>query len=315
MSIDGPNPSLISREDTSGQAHEAFCKISATLEQSVDIATHICGWVLGKGPLESWETVGLGIYRHMIEMGDAASVLVRQRIDHSCSLLARSQFEAYLCLRFLLAGDRAQLASAFLFCEKYDGYLAAKGLLKRIDDGEDADRGEIALIYKRNEDKARRAVEEWERSEKQQRNDSIKSAWQSARKTTGHRVPKWYSFWDGPRDVRDLARSLEEEVYYIMLYKHWSAKNHVASVLTSFESHGARSASMLGFRNGLAVPQYAIVMHALLNGASMHVVKAMTPEKTDDFGKWYLNTGRPSREWLKNVKFVWPPTEDQAGAE
>jgi Family of unknown function (DUF5677) len=236
-----PAKSILDREGAIARAHESIDQSCLLLREIVNFATvaftQIAESPVYQGSAENEETAQLILYLHMIEMADGTEVLLSQSCVAPAEPLVRSLFEAYLSIMYILA-DQAHLAQRSLawqvgyvhdqiralerldpnttsgatfkqtFANSQYGPLTPGGSLPDIQSSLDDYRGLLA------QPQFAPIEAEWQRLS--QKNISQKNK----------RIPKWYSLFGGPADLRMLARRLDHEPDYDLLYGNMSTTVH-----------------------------------------------------------------------------------------
>lgn len=307
MIIADPILELLDRGPASGEAGKAFQELYWVLKRDVDLGTHVIEWIVSKPNAVRWEVVALALYLHVIDLTDAGSVLIRERISGTCKLIARSQFETWLSLKYLLDDHGADRALAYSYCSHLESLRAAEEFIRRAKQTDSARDEYAAKVYPKMLPKA---LEHQTRLQEIVNRDTYADIRSEYARVTGNkatRIPKWYSLFNGPTNLRELAVLTGDEEYYVWLYKHWSGHLHGECALTSFTKDKEDGAlSVEGFRNGLDAPQITLCMHTFAVGASHKIVEAVVPEKSHDLGQWYLKQGRSRLNWMSSLQFVTP---------
>ncbi len=169
-------------------------------------------------------------YLHILEMADGIEVLLSKSCVNPTKPLLRSLLEASLSLHYLLSADTKRRCFAWLIAyyhgrqSWYESMSAdtARGqkLRKEMED----DR-----IKFPNEIPEQLLAERIANLEKLFRSENFADADREYQANSGGRR-EWYSLYDGPTNLRDLAKSLGKLWYYEQLYRPWSKVTHALDV-------------------------------------------------------------------------------------
>lgn len=304
MIIDKPIPELLDRDQATGEAGKAFQGLYWVLMRDVNMGTHVMQWVLSKPKLETWEAVALAFFRHVVELADAGSALIRERIDKPCMLMARSQFETWVALKYLLAAEHETRAQAYVYCDRMESLRAAEKFIVSAEKNDSGDE-HTAEVYRNGLGKAQ---ESRARLEELLAKDSYGLIRDEYAKSSGNktRAIKWYSLFGGPSNLRELSKRTGDEHYYVWLYKTWSGHLHGERTLTALSKQDVGKMAMEGFRNGEHAPEITVCMHSFTVGAARNIVESIVPARREDFCDWYLRQGRTKLQWMTSIRFV-PP--------
>jgi hypothetical protein len=304
MIIDKPISELLERAEASGDGGKAFKEFYWVLMRDVDMGTHVMQWIMSKPKLETWEAVALAFFRHVVELADAGSALIRERIDKPCMLVARSQFETWLGLKYLLAAEHVTRAKAYIYCDRLESLRATEKFIFSAENDESTDE-HTAKVYRDGLTKARESRTQLAELLAKESYRPIREEYE---KCSGGkpRAIKWYSLFGGPSNLRELSKRTGDEHYYVWLYKTWSAHLHGERTLTALSKEDVGKMAMEGFRNGVNAPEITLCIHSITVAAAQIIVKSIVPPRVGDFGDWYLRQGRTKLQWMSSIRFVQP---------
>ncbi|WP_153979271.1 DUF5677 domain-containing protein [Paenibacillus xylanilyticus] len=223
--------------------YEALLKeISRVIEQCVDFGGTVLE-TIQKHPINEYtdSTVYL-LLRDYLEYLDGISILVRGGNTEAAIPIIRSMFEHFLSIRFILSKHSADRAASYHVAHiksriklhkqfskeeigKFQKMLKDSDYsftLTEVDATEQIQNLNTLLMGK-----YKRINDEWEETRK--RNKKEKS---------GGKTPNWYSLFNGPKTLYELAAHLKKLPEYELLYRTWSAKAHANSAIHSVFSTG-----------------------------------------------------------------------------
>jgi len=232
----------------------------------------------------------LAMYLHIIQMIDSIEVLISNGCVEPANLLLRSAFEAKLGIGYLLEKNRGQRAISWI----------VKNIIDEIENLQTID-----LSNKKNKESA--VITEPDVPEKiikvlptpsisedivKLRENLKKPAYAEAYAEysilmkKGRKYPEWYSFFGGPRNLKELATYLNQIEIYQRLYSSWSRISHVSDAQhLTFPLEGGRS--VLGpIRNPVnSIHVGTMALSWVLETTSL-MVRAYRPYESSKFSKW-----------------------------
>lgn len=230
-------------------------RAAGVMERCVNYGTHLIGTLHENRTLDSITPLLLG--RHVVEMLDGMSVMVRRSSIDPCDLLLRSQFEALCGLLYMAEKDTLRRARQYEVCvnhariamhEKIDATTqsgkqflaewARDELLKTIPyKPYDSKPNVTRLTDQLSEPKYAEVEAEWQRMKLEQK---------ATRKANQGAAPiNWYSMFGGPRDIQGLARHVAKPGYYEMIYRRSSTYAHATDVHTAARFLSNRSGGQM----------------------------------------------------------------------
>jgi hypothetical protein len=267
-------------QEVVNHATHAFirCQPNATGEMGVDLPVLI-------------------LYRHIIELTDAIEVLLANSCVPPAIPLLRSSLESSLGLQFILSGspDEFRRRARSWLCvythkrmQLYDLVEPDRVVPRKKRKGEVLVEPVTAREAKENlakslDDPDLAPIEQEYERVSQRRKD-----------------PAWYSLFDGPSTLRDLAKQLGREDHYTHLYKHWSTYSHGGDASAGFT---ASSSGGVAF-NPLRSPENLIsladlAVHLQLDATNLLIQKYRPGE---NLRTWYLEEVQPKQETLRSFR-------------
>jgi hypothetical protein len=111
-----PNNDFIPRNIENSEIQEILNQYSSALEELVNFASQVAKWCTGKiHGGEELAPLHLS-FRHIFELIDAISMLVKNSIIEPCKNLLRSVFESVLAVRYILEKDTDIRGTDFMTC-------------------------------------------------------------------------------------------------------------------------------------------------------------------------------------------------------
>jgi len=329
-----PNLDFIPRDIHKTDFQKILDEYSSVLEELVNFASHVAKWCTEKKHGGEELAPIMLSFRHIIELIDSISVLVKYACIEPCKILLRAVFESVLNVNYLLEKDTKKRGLAFMTCcwhqainnlrkmnpedSMHKQFLAKK---RRDKFARNVPLPEIPDVKKRIKILEDHLVSpEYIESEKefQLLKSTIKrkrkeipkktNSWhlifrwikniikKGPRETTKNRL-NWYSLYQGPANIEQLANYLELPIQYDLLYREWSGLAHGTSiVINNIEVINKNS-----FIKQIRFPEeaYNITYEALNYGLEIipKYVERFASEKAEVARAWYSNVIEP----LKNT--------------
>jgi hypothetical protein len=232
----------------------------------------------------------LYLYLHLVEMLDGVDVLVSQSCPLPGTLLLRSAFEAMISLEYILKEDTSRRSRAWLFHyvtkrrgafdvldpESQRGKSLRESLEREHPGIPLPSKGDIELA-------AAPAVDFLGREEYEE----VKSEIAQYRRDHDRRSPRWYALFGGPTSIELLARAVEKDALYQVLYRHWSGVAHAEDISRFITRTPSGQSAIRPLRDPLDVPQVATLAASVFLDASNSLLGHFRPSETY-FRKWYL---------------------------
>jgi|GEM_PF-2845720 len=173
--------------------------------------------------------------RHVAEELDAISVLAMEGCAEPCKAHLRSAFEAELGILYILEEKSEERALAFHVAEIHKRIRATlrfdpsteQGKQVRKDVAHDKIGSNILASPPQIDFKAE--VLRLEARLRTPTYDAVDQEWQRTAQRLKKKRPSWYSLFDGPLTIRDLAYHVQKGFWYEFLYGDLSETVHAAS--------------------------------------------------------------------------------------
>jgi hypothetical protein len=130
---------------------------------------------------------------------------------------------------------------------------------------------------------------------------AIAEEYRRVRKTRGGK-PNWYSLYDGPRTIKDLARFLKRGASYAILYKGWSERMHSVDAIDRILTHDSSGPSARPLRDATELNSTVDFAITFAIDAARCLIRYYRPEEELAFAKWLANEIMPN--WKRIPKIV-----------
>lgn len=298
-------PSILERETARAQTREIRDLGGPVLRKVIDEAVGAferCSQTADDGD----ENLGILMpFHHAIEMLDGAEVLLDQSCVVASHATLRSAFEASLGVRYVLQDDMQRRALCYVagdirerirWYEEHDpdtnrgaNFHAEMGIDANSDYPmpvlEDVRRGAASLREMLDGELYSAINEEYERAGERRRR------------------PAWYSLFNGPQNVRELAKRLGKLDDYLIMYRRWSLTAHATDLyrqLTKLADGTGPAVRVIRSPWGIA-DAYELACQIGVEITSP-VLAHYRPGESKRFAKWYLTEVGPVTERLSAIK-------------
>lgn len=235
----------------------------------------------------------LQLYLHVLEMADGVTELLRQSCAAPAIPLVRTIFEAVLSIEYILETDTSRRARSWLVAYALQQLEACNYILGEEKSGANLSKALQGDLLGSKVDLSGLApaarVQKPIFEAYLQKPEFAEIL--SARTAAGERYPKWYALFGGPKNLRELAKVLQQEAQYLVLYGFWSSIDHGSNTRrfvtrarsTDPTARLIRDASEF---NGVVLTATSYV----LNATRIILQKYRAGE---DMSKWYIEEIRP----------------------
>jgi len=274
-------------------------QFSALIEETVNYGSHIFKWCFNSisGGTE-YIPVFLS-FRHIFELLDSISVLVKLSCVDPCKILLRSVFESSLTIEYILEKDTKQRGMNFMAWY----YNQELKILRRHDPDD-----QMSKEFRKKID-ADNTLKGWKLPEFPTIKDEIdrqrnilksKNYTESAKeirrlKKKGITNPNWYTLHGEPRNVKELAEHLHRPGFYQILYRLWSPAVHGTDLIRnkiSLDDAGHVNVWQIRSpKDAQEITKFALSF-ALMN---INIFKEyFIPTKKEEIANWYIKEIRDS---------------------
>ena len=239
------------------------------------------------------------LFRHIIETTDA----IEASLSNSCvdppKMMLRGSFEAALGIKYICDANTERRALAWI----YNNVHHRIRWYKAIQDGKLSDDfmqeipGEIL----------ERVDQELERLHNVLDAPHMRDVLDEVQRQTKYR--HWYSLWEGPNNLWELAQHLGWLDDYEMLYRRWSSEAHASGgFLKTFRLDDAGKGSIMPVRSPVDMENVASFARWFLLEALRVLIDRFRPGEEIARAEWYRTTMRPLKQNLRDTSFTFDIT-------
>jgi hypothetical protein len=250
------------------------------------------------------------MFRHIFELIDSVSILVRSSSIEPANIILRSLFESYMNFEYLLEKDFKSRSMDFLVCSRHREILK----LRRFDPNDEMHAQYEAL---RARDKISKDIPPKPVPDVAERIEAINKVlelptyresndgYERTRTVKGKAPKYWYNLHDGPRDACQLADSLDLPLQYDVLYRTWSELVHGTDILDGKIT--AEGPGLVSF-SPLRVPSKAPFVTLMTVAFGLSTIRLFTqhyvPDKAKSNADWYHKEIEDLYLRLNDIKII-----------
>jgi len=285
--------------------------LSSLIDEVVNYGSHVFRWGADSIKDGDQNMPALLMFRHIFELIDSISVLIRNSSIEPGNIILRSLFESFMNFEYLFEKDFTSRGMDFLVCSRHKEILS----LRRFDPkdemhaqyeamkakdkiSKDIPANPVTDIAERIE-RIKKILELPAYKESADEYDKVKAAPKG--KTPKH----WYSMHGGPKDACQLADYLAFPAQYDILYRSWSELVHGTDILKgkiTYEGPGLVSFSSL--RMPPEAPFVALMTITFGLSTIRLFTKHYIPEKISDNADWYQKEIRGPYMNLNKINII-----------
>ena len=301
MSTDGFIP-MLDRDAAVERASGLIALTRPILHEAINYSTQAFARIVQTRP--DWIgpeafTAPVILFRHIIETTDAIEASLSNSCVDPAKMMLRGSFEAALGIKYICEANTERRALAWIYNNVrdrirwykaiQDGKLShdfmqeiPSEILARVDHELERLHKVLDAPYMRD------VLDEVQRQEKYKR---------------------WYSLWNGPNSLWELARHLGWLDDYETLYRRWSSEAHASGgFLKTFRLDDAGNGSIMPVRSPVDMENVASFARWFLLEALRVLIDRFRPGEEIARAEWYKTTMRPLKQNLHDTSFTFDIT-------
>lgn len=301
---------FIPREIENKKLSKILNQFSEVIEETVNFGSHVFKWCFSVATGRDENIPIFLSFRHIFELTDSVSILMKQSCIEPCKILLRAIFESLLTIEYILEKDTKQRAMDFMVWHTHQELK----IFRRWDQDDP--------LYKeyKNKIKDDKVLKSMEIHEFPQIKDEIakrKKTLQLPRysesekeyqciKKKRKKAPKWwFSLHNGPESIEKLAKKLNRPAQYHILYRRWSSAAHGVDIIRQKASVDEFGRVLV---HQIRLPNDAQFVTLLTMSFASTVIREFidhfTPEKRNEVRKWYIDEIRDINLALSKEEFI-----------
>lgn len=268
---------------------EELQNLSTFLDDTVNFGTHLLKWEIEKNLARKENVVYQTFFKNILENADGISILIKYSSVENTKLLFRVLIENILNLEYLLEKDSKNRAIAYIVCTLYKELNFFNKMDPQTDPGKEFraklknDRvfKNISIPF------SERIKQGVEKNIEINEFESAKKEYQRTSKS--RKNPNWFSLYDGPKNIEQLAKHLNLYYLYEGFYRGYSENVHGSNVLKN---------NLVETENGIRIG--VMRENQFANNISLEVLDCLAftyhnfvqkriPEKNEILEKWLVD--------------------------
>ena len=289
-----PVHDILSRALDKNGLMDLLAKLSNGLDETVNFGSQILNWDLGNVRGSDEHIPIILSFRHLLELIDSISILVRSSSIDPCKLILRGALETCFSLEYIFESNTTDRCMAFLVWHSHKNLKTYRKLDPSLEQGKQlqhvlnqdklASGMEIPTIPGLND-----AIVNLESLIQQPEYEKAEKEYQRLR-NAGIKNPAWYQLFNGPKTIQGLAEHLDMHAFYEIFYRHWSGPTHGTDIIQGKLSGApGDTAEIIQIRypkNAQEVTSQAMML--ALKTFSRYI-DIRIPNKKEEFKVWYLS--------------------------
>lgn len=276
---------------TSEEIKDALEFMSNTVEECINYGTYLAGWLHETTSKNEHDFPIYSTFLHFLDCLDSIKLLIQQGQSSGVKTLSRALFEASLSFRYLISSSREKGVLA------YQVSLTRKKMSQRklLDSKED--KGAIFLekfekqmgikLHSQDSEIMNQHLKAYlDRSDI----SPINKEWKKTKKKLKH-VPNWYSLFDGPENLKELAEFFDEEIMYELLYSNLSQHIHASDTTNHIrvvqQNNDIPVAISHGLRNPESLQDSVKWVLMIVIGTYTTLFDQFYPNRKKRYSNWY----------------------------
>jgi hypothetical protein len=281
--------------------HFTKAQVKQLLDMAVPLLTEVLNYGLSVFARCAYRPAGddenlpiLFVYRHLLEMLDSVIIQVAECAPAPAALQLRAMFDALLTIEYILEDEGKVRERAFAYIHNVQ--LERRRTYLSLDPGTPQGKAFLDAIsgdpYSKDHkppvvpDLAERLKEIDEMLEKPELKAAAQ-AYQIAKKAVG-RKPNWYTLYNGPKNLGELARHLKRGAQYEILYKEWAERGHSTDAIDRILIVSADGPSARGLRDATELESTIDFAITFAVDAARRLIEHYRSGEGKSFAKWYL---------------------------
>ncbi len=247
---------------------------------------------------------------HVVEVVDSLAILIRHCCVSPAKNLLRSQMEAMFGIEYIAQDHSERKAIQYLVAHAHARIDWYKKLDPTVETGrqlnaqlrKDSTFNELLIVNldtTANVDNLRNMLAQREYAE-------VEAEWQRVQQQK-HGQIWWYSLFDGPKRIEDLATAVGDHAWYEILYRIYSGEVHATNAIESL--HAANETPRGVFqplRYPTDLPTVAQFATSMAVRSYSCLIRMLRPDEGHSFAAWFRNEIQPVYKNVLQCKITDP---------
>ena len=293
---------VLDRDEAVEKARVLIELASPMLREAINYSTQAFARIVQTGPSSMHNAAFAApvvLFRHIIEVTDAMEVSLSNSCVHPAKIMLRGSFEAMLGIQYICEENVERRALAWLYNVIRDRIRYHKTVRdQKLSDG---------LVREIDDEVLKRIERELERLQAMLDVSYMQEVVSEVRRQDRYRY--WYSLWDGPRNLWELARHLDRLDDYELLYRRWSSEAHASGGLRkTFHVGDDERQSIAPIRSPVDMKDVANCARSFLLHALLVIIDRFRPGEEVGRAKWHQDVMMPLKQKFRNTSITFEVT-------
>lgn len=264
---------------------------SSSIDEVVNFGTHIILWDYQKKREGKDNHIPTLFLRNIIEIGDSISLLIKSSSIDPSKILLRSLLENYFQLLYMLEKDQKERAKCFMIhkavndLKYYKKFITSDRSSKQLIAKLKKETGDFNIDSILDHDDIKKGIALKSSIFRKPEFKEVYIEYQRTNKKV-KKNPPWYSLYDGPRDIEQLATYLGRVYYYEFFYRKFSENVHVSDLFKGLAHAGKNKAQMIQIRDFEHCHEVFFATNQILLALYQEYFNKRIPKKKEEFKKW-----------------------------
>ncbi len=280
---------------------------AGVLDECVNYGTHLvvkCDQgATQRGHMEAVVLLGL----HVVEVVDAVAILTRHSCVSPTKNLLRSQMEAMFGIEYIAQGDSERKAIQYIVAHAHFRIDWYKKLDPTVETGKhlkarirkDSSLHDLDIVGL----DTTAYIANLENMLARPEYAATEAEWQRMRQVRGGQI-WWYSLFDGPKRVEELATAVGDHAWYELLYRFYSGEVHATNAIESLHgTHGVEGAYQ-PLRYPTDLPAVARIAVSMALRTYRKLIDMLCPGERQHYAAWYRNEVEPILKRFEQCEII-----------
>ena len=285
---------------------EELEKLSAILDNAVDFGTNLLKWQSARPQVGDDKIIPILFLRNIIETADAISLLVRHSSIDPAKSLVRTLLENVFSLEYLLEKDSKQRSLSYTVWLTHKDLKLCEKMNKESQHGKQFanEIGKDKLVNNINTHIEQILLLKQNSEALLKLPDYIPIEVEYQRIVATRKNPNWFTLFDGPTDVEQLAKYLKHHTLYEIIYRNLSDNVHGNNIFKSKLLKGSNGnvdiVQMRYPKDAQSTVTHAVNFLLLIYN---EVISKVLPERNGDLIKWRQEFRKDHRLLIEHTFF------------
>lgn len=300
----------IKNEDETKSWHKAYQKLTGTVDLALRKFWEIykASEIYTNGIGGDYHVSPLMMMMDFAEAIDGVGILVHAGSAKNCPQQLRTALEIGFGLRYMLERDDAyeQRSLSYEYFHVLDGLKWAQRCDPEHPVGAELRRdlagNPLVSVFDMGDKGVdiKKEIAKHEKKLNSSRYAAVKLEYD--RMTAEKKKPKnWHSLWDGPKDVREIAKRLNLLIQYESLYRQWSGTTHGANAINRVTGRTDSGIQLDPIRSPVGLPGQCLQACQLTNFLIVFLIEKWVPQLREDYRTWYRDHMKPAFNYMTSV--------------